>query len=367
MKKHMFSLLILTGCLLVSCGDQGGGTPRAVLPANLEVAADQTGEFGQMVDLTATAEHTNYFRFDFGDGSSVVEEKTGMVSHTYSGTGTFTITVQAHSTVTDFISQTLEVSVTAPDPTQSGYESPESYEGYTLKWEDDFEGSTISDDWTFEIGDACPNNCGWGNNELEYYRRENARQENGYLYITARKEDFGGKSYTSSRMITKGKRSFTYGRVDIRAILPQGKGIWPALWMLGSNINEVGWPACGELDMMEMVGGNDGDKTVHGTIHWENDGSHASYGGSTMLSSGKFADEFHVFSIIWDAQKIVWLLDNVPFKEVDITPEDLEEFHRDFFIIFNVAVGGDWPGSPDGTTSFPQQMIVDYIRVFQEN
>lgn len=248
----------------------------------------------------------------------------------------------------------------------TGYSTPESYTGMNLVWQDEFNGTAVDEsNWTFEIGTGTN---GWGNNELQYYRRENSFIKEGNLVIEARKENFGGRSYTSSRIITKDKHEFMYGRVDIRAALPYGQGIWPALWMLGENISTVGWPACGEVDIMEMIGGGDKDKTVYGTLHWDANGTHActcDQGNDYTLTTGKFADEFHVFSITWDAQTIKWYVDDNLYKTVDITPADLSEFHNNFFFIFNVAVGGNWPGSPDGTTVFPQRMIVDYIRVFQ--
>jgi beta-glucanase (GH16 family) len=136
--------------------------------------------------------------------------------------------------------------------------------------------------------------------------------------------------------------------------------------MLGDNISSVSWPTCGEIDIMEMIGGaGANDRTVHGTVHWNENGSHAQFGNSKVLSSGRFADEFHVFSIVWNQNSITWLLDNVPYNTVDITPANMSAFHNNFFLIFNLAVGGNWPGSPDGTTVFPQKMYVDYVRVFQ--
>ena len=134
--------------------------------------------------------------------------------------------------------------------------------------------------------------------------------------------------------------------------------------MLGNNITSVGWPACGEIDIMEMIGGSDREKTVHGTLHWDN-GGHINTGGSYTLSSGTFASQYHVFSIIWDETSIKWFVNNSQYYEINITPAHMTEFHQNFFLIFNVAVGGNWPGSPDATTVFPQQMKVDYIRVFQ--
>jgi beta-glucanase (GH16 family) len=247
----------------------------------------------------------------------------------------------------------------------TGTTSPSSYEGMSLVWEDDFNTSTINQSfWTHEIGNG---QNGWGNNELQYYRKENTSIQEGNLVITAKKESFGGKEYTSSRLITMGKQQFRYGRIDIRAVMPKGQGLWPALWMLGSNFNTVGWPACGEIDIMEMIGGNGRENTVHGTVHWENNGNRAQYGGEKTISSGTLADKFHVFSIVWDASSIRWFLDNEQYHVIDTTPGELDEFRRNFFFIFNVAVGGDWPGSPNNSTSFPQHMVIDYVRVFEAN
>ena len=242
-----------------------------------------------------------------------------------------------------------------------GTTSPESYAGMELIWQDEFNGTEVNEsDWTFELGNG---NDGWGNWELEYYKKENASiYEDDYLVIEAKEEPFGGFNYTSTRMITKNKFDFQYGRVDIRANLPQGQGIWPALWMLGENISSVGWPRCGEIDIMEIVGHQ--PSTLYGTAHWYGT-DNASYGGNTSLSSGVFNDEFHVFSLVWSPTSLTWLLDDVEYHTMSITGGDLTEFHQNFFFIFNVAVGGTWPGSPDGTTVFPQRMIVDYIRVFQ--
>ncbi len=241
---------------------------------------------------------------------------------------------------------------------EDGYITPNSYPGYTLVWSDEFEGAGLNTaDWNYETG-----NSGWGNNELQNYMSgtSNAFLSNGKLVIEAKNE--GG--YTSARITTQDKQAFQYGRIDIRAILPQGQGIWPALWMLGEDFSTIGWPHCGEIDIMELVG-HQPDR-VYGTAHWDNNGSHASYGDNVALNSGVFADEFHVFSIVWNAQSIRWYLDDNLYHTIDITPANLSELKdQPFFFIFNVAVGGDWPGSPDGTTVFPQRMIVDYVRVFQ--
>ena len=245
-----------------------------------------------------------------------------------------------------------------------GYTTPTSYPGFDLVWEDEFDGNALNtNDWTYEFGTG---DNGWGNNELQSYSDQNTTVSNGFLFIEARRE--GANNYSSSRIITRDKQSFQYGRVDIRALLPKGQGIWPALWMLGSNFSSVGWPRCGEIDIMELVGGGEGkDDVVHGTVHWEQGGQRALFGGDYQLPTGIFNDEFHVFSIIWTDNAIRWLMDDIEYHVIDTSPAELDEFRNSFFFIFNVAVGGDWPGSPDGSTEFPQMMVVDYVRVFQPN
>ena len=242
------------------------------------------------------------------------------------------------------------------DAETNGYTTPDAYPGRTLVWQDEFDGTSLNTlDWNYETGDH-----GWGNNELQNYvsGTSNAKVANGVLTIEARQN---GNSYSSARLTTQGKQAFGYSRIDIRARLPQGQGIWPALWMLGENFPTVGWPSCGEIDIMELIGHE--PATTHGTVHWEHNGNNASFGGNTSLSSGIFADEFHVFTITWDEQTIRWHLDDVEYHVIDIT--SLPAFHEDFFFIFNVAVGGNWPGNPNASTRFPQTMIVDYVRVFQ--
>jgi beta-glucanase (GH16 family) len=249
-------------------------------------------------------------------------------------------------------------------PTE-GFISSESYPNMTLVWQDDFEGASLNTaNWTHEIGNG---QGGWGNNELQYYTADNTSIVDGHLVITAKKQVLNGSQYTSSRIVTQGKQDFQYGRIDIRAALPQGQGIWPALWMLGSNFNTVGWPASGEIDIMEMIGGNGRENTVHGTVHWQNEGQHAEFGGSRTLPTTTFIGRFYVFSIVWDETSIAWLINDNQFHRIDTTPAELDEFRNEFFLIFNLAVGGNWPGSPNSSTTFPQRLIVDYVRVFQKN
>lgn len=248
----------------------------------------------------------------------------------------------------------------------SGYTSPLSYPGYRLVWHDEFDEQQLADsNWNYEIGGN-----GWGNQELEYYtsRPQNVFLSDGKLIIEARQESYGNNAYTSARITTQGKHEFQYGRIDIRAKLPVAQGLWPALWMLGSNIKQVGWPQCGEIDIMELIGKN--PREVVGSLHWKKaDGNVATFNNKYDLSQGDFSQAFHVFSLLWSADSLQILVDDIPY--VKAARQDLSDgiypFVQPFFFIFNVAVGGNWPGPPDQTTVFPQRMFVDYVRVFQQN
>jgi beta-glucanase (GH16 family) len=230
---------------------------------------------------------------------------------------------------------------------------------WNLVWADEFT-SGIGPDWVFETGTGSG---GWGNNELQYYRRENATVQNGQLVITAKREAFGGMNYTSARMKTQGKRSWKYGRIEARIAMPAFQGVWPAFWMLGDNITSVGWPACGEIDVMEHVntGGN-----VHGTVHWSAaDGSYASYGGNTTTT----VTAFHVYAIEWTASYIRWFVDGDKYHEINIANgvNGTSEFQNNFFLLLNMAIGGNWPGFTVDNTAFPANMYVDYVRVYQQS
>jgi len=244
----------------------------------------------------------------------------------------------------------------------SGYSAPTSYAGLSLAWSDEFNGPGIdANSWNYDTGGG-----GWGNNELENYTNstKNAFITNGgYLVIEARKESDG--TYTSARLQTKSKKEFTYGRMDIRAKLPKTKGLWPAIWMLGSNISSNPWPSCGEIDIMELLG-NQPNK-IYGTMHWGQAGQGSTHiGDSYVLSISDFSDKFHVFSIVWDTSKIEWYIDNIKYFTGNKTDVNgTYPFDKSFFFLLNVAIGGNWPGAPDATTVLPQRMIVDYIRVYQ--
>lgn len=362
--NSIFLVLSLVG--VSSCQDDNG--ELEVNPSNLTVEVIVADDGSGLIDVAAKADNTVGYEFYPGDNVSTepVDNSTGLFSYTYSESGIYTFETRAIGSSGKYLKDETTITVQVGDEPidpEDGYTTPISYPNMDLAWNDEFSGNMLDNsDWTYEIGTG---NGGWGNNELQYYREENTSVGDGYLIIEAREESFGGSSYTSSRLVTKDKKTFKYGRIDIRAVLPKGQGIWPAFWMLGSNINSVGWPACGEIDIMEMVGGT-GDNTSHGTIHWDNNGEYAKYGGSKTLDSGIYNDKFHVFSIIWTDAAITWYVDDRMFISVDITPNGLSEFHQNAFFIFNLAVGGNWPGSPDANTIFPQQLKVDYIRVFQD-
>lgn len=237
---------------------------------------------------------------------------------------------------------------------------------YQLVWSDEFNSTSLNRNvWNVEVNDN-----GGGNNELQYYtdRPENLRVEGGNLVIEARKETYLTRNYTSARITTQKKMSFRYGRIEARMKLPYGKGMWPAFWMLGESISSVGWPNCGEIDIMEMIGGGSNDSKVHFTLHWGpvTNGTHPYYGLSYTLPSGKFADDYHIFAVEWDDKTIRGYCDSTQYYVIDISKAGLEAFHNPFFIILNLAVGGNWPGNPDATTVFPQKLYVDYVRVYKK-
>jgi beta-glucanase (GH16 family) len=239
-----------------------------------------------------------------------------------------------------------------------------------LVWSDEFSNPAIdTSKWGYDTGTGAPALAGWGNNELEYYtnRPENARIESGNLVIEALKEAYRGSAYTSARMKTKNKGDWTYGRIEMRAKLPRGQGLWPAIWMLPTDNFYGGWAASGEIDIMEERGQT--PSQILGTIHyggaWPNN---TSSGGSYTLTTGTFADTFHVFAIEWVRDTIRWYVDNTLFSTKTSWNSSQAAFpapfDKRFHLILNVAVGGNFLGNPDQTTVFPQRMMVDYVRVY---
>lgn len=243
--------------------------------------------------------------------------------------------------------------------------------GWELVWQDEFDTPYINGSkWEHEV-----NAWGGGNNELQYYtdRKENSFIEDGCLVIQALKETYTGpegtREYTSARLRTLNKGDWTYGRIDVRAKLPEGQGIWPAIWMLPSDWVYGGWPSSGEIDIMELLGQE--PNKIYGTVHYGGPGNqHRYHGGNYTLPSGKFSDGFHVFTLIWDTTSIQWYVDGIKYYETSewytVNGQYPAPFDQRFHLILNVAVGGNWPGAPDVTTVFPQQMKVDYVRVYKK-
>ena len=228
---------------------------------------------------------------------------------------------------------------------------------WKLVWSDEFDKTGLPDasKWGNEVGFIR-------NNELQYYtprRIENSVIKDGKLLIVGRKESYESANYTSASLTTDGKYSWTYGKIDARIKLPKGQGMWPAFWMLGQNIHQVGWPRCGEIDIMEHINNED---LLHGTLHWYNE-KHVSSGGTTQCDVTKY----HNYTVEWDKVSVRWFLDGIKYWEVTIKDgiNSTEEFQKPHYIILNLAIGGTWPKNPDATTVFPDTMYVDYVRVYQ--
>jgi beta-glucanase (GH16 family) len=233
--------------------------------------------------------------------------------------------------------------------------------GWKEIWSDQFSGTSLSSkNWIAETGTG---NNGWGNQELQFYTSEptNLEVAGGELRIIARKEEKNGRSYTSARIKTQDLKHWQYGRVEAKIKLPWSKGLWPAFWMLGQEISKAGWPKCGEIDVMEHV--NEVPE-INGTIHWDSTGRKY-HGGNIILPDPK---AFHLYAVEWDTANIFWLLDDVAYHKEPIGKQfnSRSEFHNNFFLLFNLAVGGDWPGSPDSSTVFPDTLHVDYVRVLKK-
>ncbi|RDY62015.1 glycoside hydrolase family 16 protein [Flagellimonas nanhaiensis] len=234
-----------------------------------------------------------------------------------------------------------------------------------LVMEDNFdvEGAPDSSLWSYDIGTGVN---GWGNQELQYYtdRPENVKAENGVLLITARQESFENSQYTSARLLTKDKFEQQYGRFEARIRLPYGQGIWPAFWMLGADIDENPWPGAGEIDIMEYRGQN--PTVLIGTVHGPGYSAGESISKEYILENDRFDTGFHVFGIEWGPEYINFYVDDVLYNQ--ITPDDVPGtwvFNKPFYILMNLAVGGTFVGSPNAETEFPQTMLVDYVRVYE--
>jgi len=258
-------------------------------------------------------------------------------------------------------------------PPHNAYVTPQSgtdYEvdttGYTLVWQDEFNGPEIDTSvWSYETEAT-----GWShtwNSEWQDYVDNGTGGDNAYIQDDALviKAEYTGTehaqgSYTSARMVTKNTQSWKYGKVVARMSLPYGKGMWPAFWLMG---NDGDWPACGEIDVMELVGGGSGDRTVHSALHWQ-DGGHKTDKGELTINNLR---DYHIYELNWTDDSIEVLVDGDQCFYIDTSSATMDEFDQNFYLLLNLAVGGAWGGYPDETTAFPQYFMIDWIRVYQEN
>lgn len=339
-------------------------TSEDIIPKNLTVTVDiqgtdttnPNGDGSGMIAINMNADNASTYGLKV-ESEAEVKNTSGTFQYTFTNTGTneYVITAFAYSSTGHVISTFKKVSVFVTSNTLQ------------LVWSDDFnsDGTPDSSKWGYDIGTGCPDVCGWGNGEKQYYtnRSDNVKVENGLLKIIAKKEDYQGSAYTSARLLTKDKYEFTYGRVDVRAKLPSGQGTWPAIWMLGANIDEVGWPECGEIDIME---------------HWGHNATYISSATHTLSCSGgcenvkvgetvvaDYASEFHVYSLVWNEDELQFLIDdelkysyNPSTKNVTTWP-----FNKPQFLILNVALGGSWFTIDPNFTEVV--MEIDYVKVYQ--
>ena len=348
-----FFALILTLMLVVSCGGSGSDDDDEVIvqgPSNLTIeanikgvdASNPNGDGSGEVQFVFSADNANTFKLSLGDGE-VIETSSNSLTYTYTGSGikTYNVYISAYNGA-KFISESITITVKI----NSG-----------LIWSDEFssDGAPNSSNWTYDLGAG-----GWGNNELQTYTNEssNVIVEGGFLKITAKADGNGG--YTSTRLKSQGLQSFKYGRVEVRAKLPASQGTWPAIWMLGDSFTSVGWPHCGEIDIMEQTGWDKG--TTLGTLHWYNTAgsSNASYGTNTTVENA--TSEFHIYALVWDENSLKIYVDDVEFFVMNNNAN--LPFNDNFFFILNIAMGGSLGGNiPNDFTQ--STMEIDYVRVYE--
>jgi beta-glucanase (GH16 family) len=342
MKKYIF-LITLFICACMACSKSSKTAPTDVAPTDLTlvgiIVADNSGN----VNFTASATDATSYEYDFGNGIFMTSS-TGVLTYKYPSSGTFTVNVIAKSASGKTISKSIQITVSVT---------------LSLVWSEEFDvaGAPDNTKWGYDIGIGSG---GWGNNELQYYtsRSQNVAISNGTLKINAIRENYLGSTFTSTRMLTKDKFAFKYGKIEVRAKLPVGVGTWPAIWMLGSNISTAGWPACGEIDIMEHLG-RDLNK-IYGTLHYPGRSGGNADGNTILISNA--TTEFHKYTTDWNAATIKFYVDDVLFKTFVNTTA--VPFNHNFFIILNVAMGGNFGGAVDASFT-NASMEVDYVRVFQ--
>jgi beta-glucanase (GH16 family) len=334
-------LWFLWGSLwLTACGDKKP-PPNDVAPTNLTLTAQVSNDNSGTVAFTATATNAVSYDFDFGNGIFATSV-SGATTYRYPASGTYMVNVIAKSAggLTASKSTTITVAV-----------------AQSLIWSDEFNtpGAPDPSKWGYDQGAG-----GWGNNELQYYtnRLDNAIVSAGTLKIIAKRENFSGSAFTSARLLSRSKFSFRYGKVEISAKLPAGAGTWPATWMLGDNFLTAGWPACGEIDIMEHRG-NDPNR-IHGTIHYPGNSGGNGIGATTLIQNA--TTEFHKYTCEWTPQYIRMSVDDRTYFTT-VNSANLP-FNQPFFLLLNVAMGGNFGGTVDPAFS-SGVMEIDYVRVYQ--
>jgi len=357
--KIPFIIALFGFTVLLSCSSKDDGNPSSqmdIIPTNISLdivvvgadASNPNGNGSGRVNVQVSADDAVRYGIKF-DNDDTIDSTNGIASHTFTQTGTnnYVISVFAYSSTDNSISAFETVSVFVDNGE------------YQLIWSDEFNiaGAPDSSKWTYDTGAG-----GWGNGEEQYYtnRSQNVIVEDGLLKIISKRENYMGSAFTSARMKTQNLFDFTYGKVEVRAKLPSDAGTWPAIWMLGSSFQSIGWPRCGEIDIMEQTGW---DKTsVLATCHWYNeaDSSNASYGLNTNVTNA--SSTFHVYTLEWTESSIKISVDDNEFYE--ITLNESLPYDDDFFIILNVALGGSLGGTID--PGFSEDMMeIDYVRVYQ--
>jgi len=348
-KINLFLFFLILGCS--SSDSASSNTPMVITPSNLVInteivganAVNINGDGSGVVNFNLSAINATSYSV-LVDGQTI-NSTTGIFSYTFTGSGTTTYTILASAyNGGQFVSGSKTITV---------------FVGSNLLWSDEFntDGAPNTSSWSYDIGAG-----GWGNNEEQYYtnRPENVIVQGGLLKIKTIKESYLGSAYTSARILTKGKFSFKYGKVDIYAKLPSGGGTWPALWMLGDNISTAGWPACGEIDIMEHIGNQLGK--IHGTLH--HPGHSGGNGDTSTVDITNVTTQFHLYTIDWRASYIKFYVDNVLFYT--FSNSSSLPFNQNFFLIFNNAMGGNFGNvgggiDPNFTAS---TFEVDYVRVY---
>lgn len=339
MKYPIYYILLISLLSISSCKKKGSTGTTDPAPGNLTLTAVVNPDNSGNVIFTATASNAVTYEYGFGNGA-FQNVPSGEVTYKYAASGNYTVTVVAKTATGKSSTKSIDITVIVST---------------SLIWSDEFNTNGAPDPakWGYDLGAG-----GWGNNELQNYtnRPENVIVQNGVLKINLIKENFGGSGYTSARILTRGKFAFKYGTVEVRAKLPSGGGTWPAIWLLGANINTAPWPACGEIDIMEHVG-NDQNR-IHGTLHYPGRSGGNADGNSRVISNA--STEFHLYKVEWTAASIKIYVDGQIIHTV--ANSNAIPFNHEFFMILNVAMGGNFGGAVDPNVT-NATLEIDYVRV----